>query len=254
MLSSITRLMPATFRAFLMRILGARIGKGSYIGPGAIIAPGVNAGSNLKVGYNTRVYKRTYLGNSVRIGSDTTIHQMNISDRCRVGSWCLLANATIGNDSQIESRVTFTGFKDGCIKVGSHCYIGLNTIMDWSADIEIGDYVHVAGPAASFWTHSSIFQALNMEPLSSHGRKLTGSIRIGSGCWIGGGTVTYPGVTIGHHSVVLPNSVVNRDIPDYCFVGGNPCKVLRRIEADSESRGGFRFVSLDPGCPHVHSI
>ena len=54
-------------------------------------------------------------------------------------------------------------------------------------------------------------------------------VKIGNGCWIGGGVIILPGVTIGDGTVIGAGSVVTKDIPANCVAAGNPCKVLREI-------------------------
>ena len=242
-LSSISRFFPNILRVTLMRILGARIGRSAYLGPGSIVAPEVITGIDFMLGSNSRIYKGSKVGNSVRIGSYTELNKVQLGDDCIVGNYCRLANTSIGKNSHIENQVAFTGFRQGSITIGANCYIGIGSILDWSADITIGDYVHIAGPATSFWTHSSVFQALGSRSLSDHSCKIAGSISIGSNSWIGGGTVVYPGVTIGHHSVILPNTVVHRDVDDLCVIGGNPCRLIRKVISDSSTESGFRFES-----------
>lgn len=55
-----------------------------------------------------------------------------------------------------------------------------------------------------------------------------GNIVIGRHCFIGGGSVIAPGVTIGDESIVGAGSVVMDDVPSRCIVGGNPARILRR--------------------------
>jgi acetyltransferase-like isoleucine patch superfamily enzyme len=52
-------------------------------------------------------------------------------------------------------------------------------------------------------------------------------IRIGSRCFIGGGSVIMPGVTIGDESIVGGGSVVFEDVPARSIVTGNPARILR---------------------------
>lgn len=59
----------------------------------------------------------------------------------------------------------------------------------------------------------------------------TGEIRpihIGRRCFIGGGSIIMPGVTIGDESIVAAGAVVFDDVPSRTIVGGNPAKVIRR--------------------------
>jgi len=51
--------------------------------------------------------------------------------------------------------------------------------------------------------------------------------RIGKSCFIGGGSIIMPGVTIGDGSVVGAGSVVTKDVPPASVVAGNPAKVIR---------------------------
>ena len=226
-----------------MRMLGVKIGKSAYLGSGSIIFPEVLIGNTFELGCNSRIYKSSKVGSSVKIGSYTELNKVQLGDNCIVGNYCRLANASIGKNSHIENHVTCTGFQQGSITIGANCYIGIGSVLDWSADITIGDYVHIAGPAASFWTHSSVFHALGSKPLTDHSCKITGPISIGSNSWIGSGTVVYPGISIGHHSVILPNTVVHRDVADYCVIGGNPGKLIRKVMPDSSTESGFRFES-----------
>lgn len=62
-------------------------------------------------------------------------------------------------------------------------------------------------------------------------------VRIGRNCFIGGGSIILPGVTIGNGSIVGAGSVVQENVPDDCIVIGNPARILKRgIEAGSRGR------------------
>src|SRR5579864_7052271 len=54
---------------------------------------------------------------------------------------------------------------------------------------------------------------------------LTGEVRpvrIGSRCFIGGGAMIMPGVTVGDEAIVGGGAVVMTDVPPRSIVGGNP--------------------------------
>lgn len=53
------------------------------------------------------------------------------------------------------------------------------------------------------------------------------TVEIGDGCWVGE-NVCIIGVKIGKHCVIGANSVVTKDIPDYCVAVGSPAKVIKR--------------------------
>lgn len=57
-------------------------------------------------------------------------------------------------------------------------------------------------------------------------------VKIGNGCWIGGGAIILPGVSIGDGTVIGAGSVVTKDIPANCVAVGNPCRVIRKINGE----------------------
>lgn len=55
-----------------------------------------------------------------------------------------------------------------------------------------------------------------------------GAVKIGRRCFIGGGAIILPGVTIGDEVIVGAGAVVHDDVPARCAVGGNPARILKR--------------------------
>jgi maltose O-acetyltransferase len=53
------------------------------------------------------------------------------------------------------------------------------------------------------------------------------SIVIGRRCFVGGGSMILPGVTIGDGSIIAAGSVVFDDVPPASIVAGNPARVIR---------------------------
>ena len=54
-------------------------------------------------------------------------------------------------------------------------------------------------------------------------------VYIGSGSWIGEHCCII-GASIGKHCVIGANSVVTKDIPDYCIAAGVPAKIIKRYD------------------------
>jgi len=48
-------------------------------------------------------------------------------------------------------------------------------------------------------------------------------------CWLGGGVIVCPGVTIGDRCIIGAGSVVVKDIPSDSMAVGNPCRVIRKL-------------------------
>ena len=99
------------------------------------------------------------------------------------------------------------------------------TILD-VALVEIGDRVLI-GPQVQIYTAT---HPLEWKTRAA-GLESAKPIRIGSDVWIGGGTILCPGVVIGERSVIGAGSVVTKDIPPDVVAAGNPCRVIRNIQA-----------------------
>lgn len=63
---------------------------------------------------------------------------------------------------------------------------------------------------------------------------LVKSVRVGRDCKIYNGSVILPGVHIGNHVTIGANSVVTKDIPDYCVAVGAPAYVIKRYNPLTE--------------------
>lgn len=190
-----------------------------------------------------RLHGRVTLGGGVRLSKDfrcgqgvsvldhvTIDRNVELGDRVRIGRHAYLANLTVGRGSFLESFVLCTGDGSGHITIGEETYIGLYGCLDWSNDLTIGSYVHVAGPTTGIWTHTSVHMALYGDPLAERSRRTTAPVVIEDFVYIGGNCTIYPGVTIGHHCVVLPNSAVSTDLEPYTMVGGVPVKVIKTLD------------------------
>lgn len=218
--------------AWMARLLGLEIGRGTVLharslapdavlGEDAVVESEVRIGPRVAIAKGATIRGRAVLGPDVEVGSG-----------CTVGEGARLQNVSIGDGTAVEYEVVCLGLGEGRIRIGRESYIGIRSVLDWSDDIEIGDFVHVAGPSTALWTHSSVQQALHGDPLAAKTRRTTAPIAIGDCVYIGGNCTVYPGVTIGSGAVILPNSAVNRDVPEGVLAGGVPVRVLRSIETE----------------------
>ena len=57
-----------------------------------------------------------------------------------------------------------------------------------------------------------------------------GKVTIKENAWICIGAIICPGVTIGRNAVVAAGAVVTKDVPDDVVVGGNPARIIKKID------------------------
>lgn len=55
------------------------------------------------------------------------------------------------------------------------------------------------------------------------------TVSIGDGSYIGINAVIVGNVKIGKHCVIGANSVVTKDVPDYCVAVGSPARVIKKL-------------------------
>lgn len=111
------------------------------------------------------------------------------------------------------------------IELGERVFFNFNCVVLDVCRVVIGDYT-LFGPAVQIYTASHPLEAARRR-----GKEFGKPVEIGSDVWVGGGALILPGVRIGARAVIGAGSVVTRDIPEGVFAAGNPCRVIREIEA-----------------------
>ncbi|HIK19263.1 MAG TPA: sugar O-acetyltransferase [Leptolyngbyaceae cyanobacterium M33_DOE_097] len=118
---------------------------------------------------------------------------------------------------------------------GSNIYIGDRFYMNYGGvmldcnRIQIGNDVLCAPYVQIYAAYHPVDPTVRLT-----GRELAAPITIGNNVWIGGGVIICPGVTIGDNTTIGAGSVVTKDIPSNVVAVGNPCRVLRQLESQSE--------------------
>lgn len=140
-------------------------------------------------------------------------------------------------------------------KIGTNVSVGLPFICDYGRNIYIGNNVSVnmnctfvdcnkitIGDNVLIASNVQLYTATHPVELSERltpdwnpeseeyfCRTYALPITIGNNCWLGGGVIVLPGVTIGDGSVIGAGSVVTKNIPENSLAVGNPCRVIRKI-------------------------
>ena len=118
----------------------------------------------------------------------------------------------------------------GNVKIGSHVWVGPNTLLEGSnADLVIGDFVSIDA-GVMIYTHDSTKYYVSgaKEPF------VKGPVTIKSNTVIGTMSTIAHNVTIGKHCVIGAHSFVNQDIPDFSIAAGVPAKIIGKVVLDKE--------------------
>lgn len=120
------------------------------------------------------------------------------------------------------------------IHLGRNVEINMNCVFLDCNLITIGDSCGI-GPGTHIYT---VYHPVNPEErLPENGtfwKSLTAPVTLGRNVWIGGGSIILPGVTIGDNTTIGAGSVVTKSIPANCVAVGNPCRIVRYIEANDK--------------------
>jgi acetyltransferase-like isoleucine patch superfamily enzyme len=137
-----------------------------------------------------------------------------------------LTGSTVDNSFLLIPPFYTAGGRE--IRVGKNVFINQNCTFYDLGGLDIADEVMI-GPTVSIITTGH-----SIEPSQRRSITIGKPILIEKNVWIAAGATIIGGVTIGENSVVAAGSVVTRDVPANTLVGGNPARIIRRIEAGEQ--------------------
>ncbi|MEV0421297.1 acyltransferase [Streptosporangium canum] len=114
---------------------------------------------------------------------------------------------------------------DSIVRIGGSCSIGRGSHIVGHQSIDIGDHVFT-GPYVYITDQNHVYD----DPEIPIGRQWprNNPVVIGSGSWLGTGSIILPGTRIGRQCVVAGGAVVRGEFPDHSVIAGVPAKVVRR--------------------------
>ncbi|WP_423145926.1 acyltransferase [Rubrolithibacter danxiaensis] len=137
-------------------------------------------------------------------------------------------NFQLGPQSVIEDFSTINNGV-GDVIIGKKSIIGIGNVI--IGPVSIGNNVMLAqNIVISGLNHG--FEDISTPPSAQ--KVVTKDITISDDVWIGANCVVTAGVKIGKHSVIGAGSIVTKDIPDYCVAVGNPAKIIKTYNFESE--------------------
>ncbi|OWY23402.1 acyltransferase [Sphingobacteriales bacterium UPWRP_1] len=129
---------------------------------------------------------------------------------------------TLGNHATIEDFAAINNGL-GAVHIGNHSLVGLSCVV--IGPVSIGNEVMLAqNIVLSGLNHNyqNVLLPISRQPCT------TAPIVVEDEVWIGANAVITAGVTIGKHAVVAAGSVVTRNVPPYTVVAGNPAKIVKQ--------------------------
>lgn len=128
---------------------------------------------------------------------------------------------SLGKNSAVEAYCVINNGV-GDVLIGDNSLVGVGSVVigpvQIGANVIIAQHVVLSGLNHDY---QDIHTPIRQQPVT------TALIVVEDDCWIGANSVVTAGVTIGRHSVVAGGSVVTRNVPPYSVVGGNPARILK---------------------------
>ncbi len=166
-------------------------------------------------------------GEGVKFGATARVHNPRGREHIVVGDRTLIDGELLVHDY------------GGSIKIGSDCYIGMETRV-WSGEqLEIGNHVFIAHNTTIVDTNAHQVdageRAAHYQRTVVEGRPFekgsiaTSPVVIEDHAWINFNVAILKGVRIGEGAIIGAGSVVTKDVPPYVLCAGNPAQVIRAL-------------------------
>lgn len=116
---------------------------------------------------------------------------------------------------------------EGNLKIGNYCTINRYSRIIAFESINIGNNVTIA-QNVSILDHDHNY-LLHDENLVLNGYN-TSPITIGNNVWLSDKCTVLRGVTIGNNVIAGAHTLINKDVPSNCIIGGMPFKILKELK------------------------
>jgi len=140
--------------------------------------------------------------------------------------WLRLGGVKIGRNCVVD-KIDFinldrTGLRG--FKVGDECFLGRGAMFDLAGEIDLASKVTIS-PKVIILSHFSV--GFSNHPLINKYPKKVEKTVLEQGCFIGVGSIIFPGVEIGMQSVVAAGAVVRKNILKHSLAAGVPAIIKK---------------------------
>ena len=140
---------------------------------------------------------------------------------------------SVGDKVRIYPGIRMEALDGGEICIGNNLAIEQNVhIISGKSILNIGDNTTIS---ANAFISNVDHEYKNIEKSVMEQPLLFKETQIGKSCFIGYGAVILPGTKLGNHCIVGANAVVRGTYPDNCVIAGNPARIIRKFDFESES-------------------
>ena len=156
------------------------------------------------------------ISGDVKIGKDTIVNDFVNLYGCEIGD-----HTKIGTFVEVQKNA----------KIGRSCKISSHTFICEGVTIEDNVFV---GHNVTFINDVFPRATTDDGQLKGEADWVCIPTLIKSGASIGSSATLMCGITVGENAIVGAGSVVTKDVPSGTIVAGNPAKIIREIESNTE--------------------
>ncbi|KFF63336.1 DapH/DapD/GlmU-related protein [Pectobacterium brasiliense] len=147
-------------------------------------------------------------------------------------------NISIGNNVLIRDGVRLEVIdpqNEIVINIGDNVNIEQNVHIVGRCGVHIGNNVSITGGCSIVDVIHPYADINDVRKIGERLEKLSHPVYVGDDTFIGYSVHINPGVRIGKYCIIGAHSVITKDVPDYSVVAGNPARIIKKYNFDTNS-------------------
>ena len=164
------------------------------------------------------------------INSSNSYFTCLVDSKCNITSLqegCNISEARIYGDVNLGRFVSITG--PGTIVKSLKESISIGSFTSIGQNVCIIDFNHNFDRISSSFINYNFFKEDFCSDIKSKGPTL-----IQEDVWIGSNSVILPGITIGRGAIIGGGTIINKNVPAYSVVAGNPAQIIKMRFSDEQ--------------------